>query len=81
MITKKMISAWFDGGIEQGATHMIIVCDMYDLDDYPVYVTLDEDVRVIEAHYTNKNMQKVMEVYNLQMEKQPQLDAVRSFNH
>ena len=72
-------SEWFDEGIEEGATHMIVVCDTFDWEDYPVLVFPNENVHVVEESYQNKNMQKVMEVYNLQLAKQPQLESHRAF--
>jgi len=80
MVTKKMISEWFDEGVANGTTHMIIVCDTFAWEDYPVFVSKDEDVNVVEAKYTGKNMQRVMEVYNLHADKEQQLTSVRAFN-
>ncbi len=79
MTTQGMISEWFDKGIKEGATHMLVVCDEFDWEDYPVMVLPTENVLVVMDEYTHKSMQKVMEVYNLQMEKQPQIEATRCF--
>ena len=38
MTTNTDIGEWFDDGVELGASHMIIVCDTFDHEDYPVYV-------------------------------------------
>lgn len=81
MTTKQDISRWFDNGIEKEATHLIVVCDTYDWDDFPVYVSKDEDVHEIEEKYMGKNMQQVMEVYNLNMDKQKQMNQHRAFNY
>jgi hypothetical protein len=78
--SKTDISEWFDRGLAQGATHMIIVCDTYDYEDYPKYVLPGQDVRVVEKN-CNGNMQKVMEVYNLQMDKATQMNERRAFNY
>ena len=45
MTTKHEIAQWFDRGVSEGATHMIVVCDTFDHEDYPVYVTPSDDVR------------------------------------
>ena len=79
--TPKIISEWFDRGIQKKATHMIIVCDTFDYDDYPVYVTQNENISDREKEYNGKEMQKVMEVYNLSMDKQIQLNQTRAFNY
>lgn len=78
--TKKDIKEWFLEGVKQGATHMIIVCDTYDWEDYPVYVKSGEDVQKKYKQYNGKEMQKVMEVYNLTQDMQKQLNEYRSLN-
>ncbi len=79
--TKEDISSWFDDGLKQGATHMIIVCDTYDWDDYPVYILKDEKIKHREKEYDGINMQKIMEVYNLSLVKEGQLNESRAFNY
>lgn len=68
------LTEWFEAGkaIPEN-THMIIVCDTYDWEDYPVYVTKDQDVRKVYAEHHQVNMQKVMEVYNYSLPAEPQL--------
>lgn len=78
--TKEDIVRWFDTGKEKKATHLIVVCDTYDWDDYPVYVEKGQDVYEVAAKYQGKNMQKIMEVYNLSMDKEKQMKEDRTFN-
>jgi len=78
--TKQEIEQWFDRGINEGATHMIVVCDSFDYEDYPVFVSPAEDVKEIYSKYDGKNMQRVMEVYNLSMNKESQFISGRAFN-
>lgn len=80
MISLDDISAWFDEGVASGATHLIVVCDTFDWEDYPVYVKKGEHVREVEARYRG-NMQQVMEVYNLKLDKKMQLAEFRSFHY
>jgi hypothetical protein len=61
--TREQIQEWLDRA-EPEHTHMIVVCDTFDWEDYPVYISKEQDVKKIEKQY-NKNMQKVMEVYSL----------------
>lgn len=75
------ISAWFDTGVAQGSTHMIVVCDSFDWEDYPVYVTPSQDVRERMTDFDGKNMQRIMEVYNLSMDKEKQLSEFRAFHY
>lgn len=42
-------------------THMLVVCDTFSWDDYPVFSTNPTKDRV----YYSQNMQRVMEIYDL----------------
>ena len=70
------IKHWIQGAQKSGATHLIVVCDTWDWDDYPVYVTAEEDVYEKISEHDGKNMQKIMEVYNLALDIDEQL-AIR----
>ena len=59
------LKGWFESGVRQGATHLVVVCDTFDHDDYPVYVKHGEDVHRVYAKFNGPNMQRVMEVYAL----------------
>lgn len=78
--TKEDISDWFDRGVRNNATHMIIVCDTYDYDDYPVYVEVGEDPHEVAKKYDGVNMQRLMEVYSLKKSKESQLTIDRVWN-
>ena len=60
-------------------THVIVVCDTYDWEDYPVSVKYTEDIHERVAYYS-KNMQKVMEVYKLSVDLESQLQEHRAMN-
>lgn len=79
--TKKHISEWFERGLAQGATHMIVVCDTFDHEDYPVFVKQDQSAREVAAEYDGKNMQRIMEVYDLRIDKAAQLSEHRAFHY
>jgi hypothetical protein len=78
--TKTDIRRWLNEGREKQATHMLVVCDTFDYDDYPVYVSTDEDVQKAYRSRDGKNMQKVMEVYNLGLDLEMQLQEHRAFH-
>lgn len=59
------LKLWFDAGLDEGARYMIIVCDTFDHDDYPIYVRLDDDFYEKYDGHDGKNMQRIMEVYDL----------------
>ncbi len=79
--TKKRIREWLERGKEEGATHVIVVCDIFDYEDYPVMVKADEDVKKEEKRCKEKNMTRVMEVYNLSIDIEKQLNEKRAFNY
>ena len=79
--TKQEISDWFDIGIEKGATHMIIVCDTFEYEDYPVYVMPYENVAGRKLEINGYNMQRVIEVYSMKLDKQMQMDENRAFHY
>jgi hypothetical protein len=58
------LKAWFEEGKAKKATHMIVVCDTFDYEDFPIYVRAGEDVGVELTKRNGQNMQKVMEVYS-----------------
>lgn len=76
---------WFKEGKEQKATHMIVVCDTFDWDDYPVYVKPDENVQEVGKKYGlhgEVNMQRVTEVYDLSKDMEGQMKpGSRVFNY
>lgn len=76
--TKEDIEGWIKEGQNKSATHLIVVCDTFDWEDYPVYVMPGEDVRLKYASHNGPNMQKVMEVYNLSKDIKTQLNQHRA---
>lgn len=79
--TKKIIREWLERGKEEGAIYVIIVCDTFDYEDYPVMVKPNEDVLEIAEEYDKKNMQKIMVVYTLKMDWEKQLNSKYVFNY
>lgn len=59
---------WFDRGVEQKATHMIVVCDSFSWEDYPVYIKENENVQNTARFYDSVG--QVMEVYALHLPKE-----------
>lgn len=76
------IGEWFDQLKAEGATHMVVVCDTYDREDYPVPVFPGSSARTVATSYGNKSMQRVMEVYDLSMDRNTQVSGSnRVFNY
>jgi len=73
--TREEISAWFDEGAKLGSDYMIVMTDTFDWDDYPSYYSGDNITRHVASK--NFNMQKVMEVYDLRLDRESQLNQHR----
>jgi len=81
MTTQADIREWLERGQGKGATHVIVMCDTFDWDDYPVFVDSNQNIRDEVARLQNGgNMQKIMEVYNLSLDIEAQINEDRSFN-
>lgn len=89
--TEEDIKGWFMEGKEKGATHIIVVCDTFSYEDYPIFVMPDEDVRKKSFEYgrdngnglpslENDKMSKVMEVYSLSLPMEDQLKEFRAWH-
>ena len=78
MTTRDDISGWFDSGVKLGSMYLIVMCDSFNYEDYPVFAHSDQECR---GRMNNPgNMQRVMEVYNLAQDKNAQLNEHRANN-
>ena len=79
--TKTEIREWLERGKAENATHVIVVCDTFDWEDYPVFVSPGENVQtVVKRLRFGTDMQKVMEVYSLSQDLNSQLNEYRAFH-
>jgi len=79
-LNKEKIRQWLQHAKDEGnISHVIIVCDTFDYEDYPVNVKIGQDVYKHIKHYSYNNMQRVMEVYNLKMDIERQLSEPRAY--
>jgi hypothetical protein len=72
------LKEWLARGKRKGASHMIIVCDTFNWEDFPVYVMPEQDARKEFNTENKKPMQKVMEIYNLNKDLEPQINQHRA---
>ena len=80
-ITHEDIRRWLEEGKnDKDITHMLVVCDTFSYEDYPVYVSRSENLREEFQKYNGQNMQKVMEVYSYNKGLEAQLNENRTFN-
>ena len=61
-----------------GATHVIVVCDTFSYEDYCVPVMPGEDLETLKSKYNGKEMQRIMEVIELQSELEAQVSMVNA---
>lgn len=81
MTTPTEIRAWLEAGKTARATHMIVVCDTFDHEDYPAYVKTGVDVRALVDQLNNPaKMSRVMEVYSYALDLESQLAEQRAWH-
>jgi hypothetical protein len=78
--SKFEIREWLQSAQAEGATHLIVVVDTFDHEDYPVSVKPGQNVRDVYNQYNGSNMQRVMEVYALHLDWDSQLAEHRAFH-
>lgn len=77
--TREEIRAWYETAEAKKATHMIVACDTFDHEDYPIFILGGEaEARKSYTEHNGPNMQRVMEVYCLAHDKETQLAEHRS---
>lgn len=80
-MTKEEIRKTVMSGNTGEYSHVIICCDTFDYEDYPVYVKYEEDIKKVVADYNNHNkMSSVMEVYNYNLDLEKQLNERRAYH-
>lgn len=80
MTTKDDLRQWFDRGIADNQDFMIVVCDDFDYEDYPVYAKAEDFQKAYKEH-NGVNMQRVMEVYDLALSREAQMSERRAFHY
>lgn len=79
--TRDEIREWLERAKEENATHMVVVCDQFDWEDYPVFVSKEENVKEIVNKYNDSSkMSRVMEVYDMSKDIEAQLSSGRVYN-
>lgn len=78
--TTARIRRWLERGKEEGATHVIVVTDEFDHNDFPVFIKPNESVKNRITYYDNLRLHRVQEVYNLSMDIEKQLNEYSAYN-
>lgn len=74
---KSLIRTWLYEAKERGTRYLIVVCDTFDYEDYPVHIGPDEDFWIRYTEYNGTNMQRIMEVYDMKVDIEQQLSEHR----
>lgn len=81
--TKDVIRGWFQEGLNKKAAKMLIFCDKWSWDDFPVFVNEPTAVthtikRILGA---NRHAFILMEVYDLRRDMEKQLATLRVYDY
>lgn len=80
MITKDVLRDWFRYGVGEQAMFLLVICDTFSWEDYPVLAFSVAEAK--DKHYkylTGSNMTQVMEIYDLRKDMEEQINKVRNF--
>ena len=80
MTTPDKIKQWLMQGQEKNARWVLIVCDTLNYEDYPIYAYAPKECREKYQQYNEKDMQRVMEIYDLHQNIEEQLVRERTFD-
>ncbi len=80
MSSREDISGWFDRALKNKNAFLIVVCDSFDYDDYPVFVDKEENFGAKYWEMKNAPMQQIMEVYDISKPKEDQMALTRCWN-
>jgi hypothetical protein len=79
--SRSEIEEWVRAAYKKGCTHLIVVCDDFSLEDFPVEVFEGDDIeKKIEEHGNFKTMQRIMEVYSMKLPLDLQLAERRAWH-
>jgi hypothetical protein len=76
-MNKEELSQYVEIWKESNRRFMIIVCDTFDYEDYPVFC--DEE-KCLEKVENPGEMQKIMEVYDNQLDIDSQINEYRAYH-
>ena len=79
--TRKEIKGWVDELFANPEyTHLVVACDTWDYDNYPVFVKQGEDVREVYNEHVKGDFNKVDEVYSRNHDRDEQMREWRALH-
>ncbi len=67
MTTSTVIHSWFKAAKAEGSKYLIVACDSFSHEDYPVFCKTADDALAGVDRLKNADMQRVMEVYDISL--------------
>ena len=71
------IREWLDDGIESDYDYMLVVCHIMSTEPFPDYVAASRLAEVVDIHH--RQMNKVLEIYDLKADLEVQIRTPRSW--
>lgn len=74
MTTQEDVNRWVAEAKKKNCTHLMVVCDTFEYEEYPVYIypkgkkTYDyehDDIEAARKHYREAPMSRIMEVIEI----------------
>ena len=78
--TRQDLVRWFKRGIEEQATHLIVVLDRFSYEDFPDYVYSGQLPQERVQYWNSQDFCAVMEVYALHLDLKTQVNEYRSWH-
>jgi hypothetical protein len=78
--TSNEIRTWLNRGMDEEATHVIVVTDTFNYEDYPYFVKSGENIKEIIEQYEKSSLTRITEIYNMSMDIEAQLNEKRTYN-
>lgn len=79
-MTKEEIKMALLKGATGEYSYLLICCDTFDWEDFPVYVRPNQNIDDIISYYMNSSTIRIIEIYNYNLSLDEQLNEYRANN-
>jgi hypothetical protein len=79
-VSREDIKVWFDSGVADGNTHMMVMSDDFSFEYYPIYIKPDQIPEEVFEKNNQQNMQRVIEIYDLRQDFEQQVNQHRCWS-
>ena len=74
----KEIKKWLEDAKSKGSGFLIVMCDTFDNDDYPIFIEKGEDIKEEVKKLHRKDMQRAVEIYDMDKDLDSQIEEHRA---